>query len=168
MFGWFCKIKCVSWTVNIWNFIWNTACLPTNCKFRILSIPGHVVGVREVRGSNPGGTIPLLCPNLTGDRRETKKCLRLIQCKTGIENLFSNSSTILSIFFIYKNKVVDTIYRSTHCWLRRVPVFTIGAWTSVLCFVIHDWIDNLNNLITESKSTAGIYRKCKKNDWHVS
>ena len=38
----------------------------------LLGIPGHVVGVREIRGSKPGGTIPLLCPNFAEET--TKKC----------------------------------------------------------------------------------------------
>ena len=38
-----------------------------------LGIPDHVVGVKDVRGSNPAETIPLLCPNFAGDRREKKK-----------------------------------------------------------------------------------------------
>ena len=43
-------------------------------RHRLIGIPGHVLGVREVRGSKPGGTINLLCPNLAGERQETKKC----------------------------------------------------------------------------------------------
>ena len=33
------------------------------------NILGHVVGVREVRGSNPGGTFLLLCPNFAGNEK---------------------------------------------------------------------------------------------------
>ena len=42
-----------------------------------LGIPGHVLGEREVREPKPGGTIHLLCPNLAGERRETKKSVRV-------------------------------------------------------------------------------------------
>ena len=72
-----------------------------------LGIPGHVLGVREVRRSKPGGTNRLLWPNLAGERRErisvrvirrrkTKTPLRPVLGKTSFELILRTiSSTIM-------------------------------------------------------------------------
>ena len=57
-----------------------------------LGIPGHVLGM--VRGSKPRGTNNLLCPNLAGEMRETKKWL-----------LFDQFPPVISVELLKMSKV---------------------------------------------------------------